>query len=88
MKEELPEGKLGVVSGIVEEVKEIITKKGDKMAFIRLADFVTSIEVVAFPKTYKEFAKFLVPDACISIKGKMSKRNDVPSLLAEAVKAL
>ncbi len=88
VKEDLPEGNLGVISGIVEEVKEILTKKGDKMAFIKLADFVSTIEVVAFPKIYEEYKKFLVPDACISIKGKMSKRNDQASIIADAVKAL
>ncbi len=88
VKEELPEGKPGVVSGIIEAINEILTKKGDKMAFVRLADFETNIEVVIFPTIYEEFKKFLVPDACVSIKGKMSKRNDQPSIIADAIKAL
>lgn len=88
VKEMLKEGKDGVIAGIIEEVKEILTKKGDKMAFLRVADFVSSIEVVAFPKTYKKYEDLLKPDMCIAIKGKMSKRNDQASILADAVKAL
>jgi len=87
-KEELREGMMGVVSGIIEEVKEISTKKGDQMCFLKLADFTSSIEVVIFPKTLKEFKTLLVPEGCVSIKGKMSKRNDQISMVAEAVKAL
>ena len=87
-KAELREGMIAVVSGIIEEMKEIVTKKGDAMCFLKLADFTSSVEVVLFPKTYKQYKEFLVPDSCISIKGKMSKRNDTTSIMADAVKKL
>ena len=87
-KAELREGMVAVVSGIVEEIKEISTKKGDMMCFLKLADFTSSVEVVMFPRTYKQYKEFLTPDACISIKGKMSKRNDQTSIMADAVKKL
>jgi DNA polymerase-3 subunit alpha len=88
IKESLPEGKECVVAGIVETAKELLTKKGDKMCFVKIADFVSSIEVVVFPKTYKEFEELLKPDTCVMIKGKMSKRNDVSSIIADKVKVL
>lgn len=87
-KEGLQENMVGVISGIIEEVKEISTKKGDMMAFIKVSDFTSTIEVVIFPRTYKEHKDILVADSCISIKGKMSKRNDQISMVAEAVKKL
>jgi DNA polymerase-3 subunit alpha len=39
-----------VTTGLIEVVKELLTKKGDKMAFIKLSDQDDSIETVAFPR--------------------------------------
>ena len=79
---------LAVASGIVEEVKPIVTKKGDRMAFIKIADFSGSIEVVIFPKIYAEHEALLQPEKCIAIKGRKSLRNGETSLIAEAIKKL
>jgi DNA polymerase-3 subunit alpha len=77
-----------VVSGFIDEVKEILTKKGDKMCFMKLSDFDSSIEVVFFPKTLEQFKALVIPETCVSIKGKMSKRNDTESIIADAIKPL
>jgi DNA polymerase-3 subunit alpha len=58
------------------------------MAFIRVADFTGSIEVVIFPRTLAECKDLLGPDKLIAIKGRFSRRNDSPSIIAEKVKAL
>ncbi len=75
-------------SGIIEDVKEIMTKKGDKMAFIRLADWEHNIEMVIFTDLYKNKGDILVPQKCIAVKGRLSFRNGQPSIVAEAVKLL
>lgn len=85
---ELREGMMGVASGIVEDVREILTKKGDKMAFLKIADFTGSIEVVVFPKVYAKHAEILVAENCIAIKGKKSLRNGETSFIAEDAKKL
>jgi DNA polymerase-3 subunit alpha len=77
-----------VVSGFIDEVKDILTKKGDKMCFVKLSDFTSSVEVVFFPKTLEQFKTLVVPETCVSIKGKMSKRNDTESIIADAIKPL
>lgn len=83
------EGLETVIAGIVEEAKVILTKqKQQKMAFIKLSDFSGSLEVVVFPKIYDEFKDLLQEEKCVMIKGRISKRNDSTSLLAEKVKEL
>lgn len=77
-----------IVGGVLEQVKTILTKKGDRMAFITIADREASIEAVAFPKTYTEFRDALKVGACVLIKGKLSRRNDEPSILIDKVKKL
>ncbi len=81
-------GTATVIAGIIAEYKTILTKNGDKMAFLRVADFNDSIEAVAFPRVLKEYAELLEGDRCILLKGRISMRNDESSFVIEAVKAL
>jgi DNA polymerase-3 subunit alpha len=77
-----------VTTGLVETVKELLTKKGDRMAFVKIANQTDSIETVAFPETYATNRDVLVPGQCIALKGKLNFRNDEPSILIDKVKAL
>ncbi len=82
------QGTTVVTTGLVESVKELLTKKGDRMAFIKIADQDDSIETVAFPETYHDNRELLVPGNCVAIKGKFNLRNDEPSILIDKVKLL
>jgi DNA polymerase-3 subunit alpha len=90
-KEELPllrfKGEM-VTTGLIESVRELLTKKGDRMAFVKLADQTDSIELVAFPEVYQQHRELLQPGTCVAIKGKLSIRNDEPSVLVERVKQI
>ncbi len=77
-----------VVAGIIEEVRELMTKKGDRMAFIKLGDSVSSIECVLFPQTYAEKKDLCILQKCVAIKGRLSHRNGEPSIVIEAIKEL
>jgi len=88
IKTELSSGMMTVVAGIIEETKEVTTKKGDRMAFLRVADLTDSIEVVVFPKLFVEHKELLGSDKCVMIKGRMSDRNGTTGLVAEGIKEL
>lgn len=77
-----------VTAGMIETVRELLTKKGDKMAFVLLADKQHSIELVAFPEVYHESQALLVPGTCVAVKGRLSIRNEEPTIALERVKAL
>lgn len=87
-KEEYREGMVVVVAGILQEVKTIITKKNEIMAFFKLADFSGTIEVVVFPSVWNEHKSLFSPDALIVLKGRISNRNNTVSMVAEKAKAL
>ena len=87
-KDLMQEGMVTVIGGIVEEYKPILTKNGDKMAFLTLTDFTGSIEAVVFPKVYEKFHDKVRQEACIAIKGRISKRNGDISILVEGIKEL
>jgi DNA polymerase III subunit alpha len=73
---------------MLTDVRVILTKGGDQMAFIKLADYDGSIEAVVFPKSFVEYKEILKPDTCIALKGRLSNRNGELSLVTEALKAL
>ncbi len=77
-----------VTTGLIESVRELLTKKGDKMAFIKLVDQTDSIEITAFPGIYAEQKDILQPGTCVAIKGKLDFRNDEPSILIDRAKSL
>ncbi len=76
------------IGGMIEEVREIMTKNNDPMAFIKIADFSGSIEAVVFPKTYAQFKSSIAIDKCIAAVCKVSERNGEISLIIERLKEL
>ncbi len=77
-----------VAAGMLEEIKKIITKKGEPMLFVRLSDFSDSIEVVVFPRMLLAFSHLFQIGNCIAIKGKLSFRNSNPSIIADELRRL
>ena len=73
---------------MVDEVRQILTKKGDKMAFVRFVDLSGSLEGVLFPEPFTKHKELLVPGTCIHLKGSISRRNDETSVIVEEMKAL
>ena len=63
------------IGGLVSSVREISTKKGDKMAFVVLEDATGELEMVVFPSTYSEKPKAWVQDAVIKVTGKINTKD-------------
>ncbi|MBT5808459.1 DNA polymerase III subunit alpha [Candidatus Uhrbacteria bacterium] len=69
------EGAFVRVGGVVTSVKEIITKKGDPMAFMGIQDLTGTQEVIVFPRTYKTTKEVLLEDSILLVSAKVSKRD-------------
>jgi DNA polymerase-3 subunit alpha len=88
IKEEPQSGMPIILPVLVIAVRTLLTKSGEKMAFIKLEDKTGSIEAVVFPKVFKEHANAIVSGACILVKGKVSIRNGETTLAIEELKLL
>lgn len=86
IKEKPIEGKEVMLAGLIEEAREILTKKNEKMMFIKLRDLTDEIECVVFPKTYSQYQSVLTIDSCIALIGKVSLRNDKVSIIIDKAK--
>ncbi|MCX6786989.1 MAG: DNA polymerase III subunit alpha [Candidatus Kaiserbacteria bacterium] len=88
IKGEPRQGTLVALPALVISVRAILTKSGEKMAFIKLEDQTDSIEAVVFPRLFKEHGSAIVPGVCLLVKAKVSVRNGEPSLAIEELKVL
>ncbi|MEI8270251.1 MAG: DNA polymerase III subunit alpha, partial [bacterium] len=86
IKEEVGNGMSVTIAGIIETVRQVITKNNDRMAFIKISDFTDSIEAVVFPKIFASTIETFVPEKCIALTGKVSLRNGEKSIIIEGVK--
>ena len=71
---------------VVESLREVNTKKGEKMAQLNLEGLGGSLEAVCFPRQYKEFKSLLNSDKVLFIKGEVSlDREEYPKILINDV---
>ncbi len=73
----LPEhdGKAVVIGGSLLDVREITTKNGQKMAFVKLEDKTSDIEVILFPGAYQQTMGLWVRDRVVLVRGKVSAKD-------------
>ena len=88
LKVEPKAGMTVIIPVLILDVRSILTKKGDKMAFVKFEDKTDSIEGVVFPKLYAEHSKLLEPGKCILLKAAVSTRNGEVTLTVDNMKAL
>jgi len=55
--------------GIVKDRRDIITKKGDRMAFLQLTDMNSAAEIILFPSTFKKVERWLENHHIFLVKG-------------------
>jgi DNA polymerase-3 subunit alpha len=75
-----------VIAGMITDGRQITTKKGDAMAFVRLEDLQGTIEVTVFPKLYQGTRQLWVTDKIVIVNGKTDVRNGRVSVLADSVR--
>lgn len=63
------------IGGAVTEVRDITTKSGQKMAFVKLLDQTGEIEVVLFPSAYQQTIGLWELDRVVLIRGKVNTRD-------------
>ncbi|MFH1692470.1 MAG: DNA polymerase III subunit alpha, partial [Candidatus Omnitrophota bacterium] len=74
------------VIGLINKIKATVTRaKAEKMAILRVEDLITSVEVLVFPRTYKEVARNIIANSVVVIKGRLSLKEDAPKILASNI---
>ncbi|MBF1172655.1 MAG: DNA polymerase III subunit alpha, partial [[Eubacterium] sulci] len=67
---EIQDGKELVIIGLIVGHRNLVTKKGQMMAFVQLEDLYGDVEVIVFPKTFENCAELLAQDNIIVLSGR------------------
>lgn len=76
------------VLGIVTKCKRIPTKSGERMLFGLLSDASGEVEVVVFPRIYKETSFFWEEGALLTVDGKVSTKDGTPHVICDTVREI
>lgn len=86
--EEVPDGTMVKLGGIITNLKRTVTKRGETMAYFSLEDTAGSVEVLVFPKNYLRLMALLEPDQVIYLTGRLNVNEDEIKVFAEDIKSL
>jgi DNA polymerase-3 subunit alpha len=73
---------------MVPEMRQVTTRKGDRMAVLQLEDLSGSCEAVVFPKTYARLADHLMVDARLLVWASVDRRDDRVQLIVEDCRSI
>jgi len=69
------DGRTVVIGGVVTDAREILTKKGQKMAFVKLEDEFGETEIILFPSTYQQTVGLWERDRVVIVRGKVNAKD-------------
>ena len=78
-------GKSYIALGMINGIREITTKKGDRMAFAKLNDYDGQIDLTFFPKTWETLKMQIQDGEVYAFKGKVDGSRDTPSLIVDSI---
>ncbi len=74
--------------GIINNMKMLTTKKGDRMAFVTLEDLCGFAELVVFPEAYTQAADLLGSEEPLLVKGVVDVGEDTNKILVNEILSL
>ncbi|MEE9442313.1 MAG: DNA polymerase III subunit alpha [candidate division Zixibacteria bacterium] len=63
------------IGGIIQNVKVMLDKRGNQMAFVTIEDFVGSMELIVFSDRYEKAKSFINVDEIVLASGSVSTRE-------------
>ena len=88
------DGREVTVGGRISDLREITTKNGSKMAFVKIEDMTGELELVFFPKVYAIASETIKRDQIIITKGKIGtgrgvdRSSEEPKVLVDEVRVV
>ncbi|MFH1029940.1 MAG: DNA polymerase III subunit alpha [bacterium] len=73
------------IGGVVSEVKKIVTKKNESMAFVKVEDETGSAEVIVFPSIFNDYREKFLTGIMVVITGKVSSKDGAKKIICDEV---
>ena len=81
--DELPDGAMVSIAGLITSLTRKTTKQGNLWAIAQIEDLAGSIEVLFFPQTYQTVSTMLAPDTMVTVRGRLNRRDGQVALYAQ-----
>ncbi len=78
-----PDGAVVTIAGMISGLQRKLTKNGNPWAIATVEDLDGAIEVLFFPQSYQTVSHVLAEDLVVVVKGRVSRRDDVPTIFAQ-----
>jgi DNA polymerase-3 subunit alpha len=78
-----PDGATVTIAGMISSKQVKITKNGSPWAICTVEDLDGAIEVLFFPQSYQTVSHVLAEDLVVVVKGRVNRRDDVPTIYAQ-----
>jgi DNA polymerase-3 subunit alpha len=78
-----PDGSIVTIAGMISSLQRKLTKNGKQWALATVEDLDGAIEVLFFPQTYETVQHALAEDLVVVVKGRVNRRDDVPTIYAQ-----
>jgi DNA polymerase-3 subunit alpha len=85
---DVPDGREVKLCGIITAVKTMLTKKGDRMAYVTLEDLHGMVEVIAFPDVYRDSADLIMPERVVRLTGTVDRGEKGTKLRGSKIEPL
>ncbi len=87
LEEQPDKAKVSVIA-MLPELRQVTTRKGDRMAVLQLEDLTGSCEAVVFPKTYARLADHLMVDARLLVWASVDRRDERVQLIVDDCRSI
>ncbi len=86
--EEWRDGQAVRVGGLIQQVKEHKSRKGDRMAFTVLEDMTSRVEVIVFPSTFEQCSHLLGSEEPLIVLGTVQQGERGAKIIAQSIDRL
>ena len=87
LEEQADKAKVSLVA-MVADLRQVNTRKGDRMAVLVLEDLTGSSEAVVFPKSYARLADHLMVDARLLVWASVDRRDERVQLIVDDCRSI
>lgn len=77
------DGRSVSIGGAIQDFREIVTRNGKKMAFVKIVDSYGEVELILFPSIYQQTIGLWERDRVIIAKGKINAKDREGNLTSE-----
>ncbi len=85
---EAKEKKRVVIAGLISELREVITRKGTRMAFGKIEDLTGQMEVIFFPDTFAVYESLIKSDKPLLLGGNLESENSSGKVIVDTASTI